>query len=609
MSVEGNIGRGHRYSSTAGKVASDPKAKAKKKTEATRSRNGGGEIGPKTRARMNKFLAFRAQGMTVDQACAELGISTSAYTAWRRRDQKFAADASRITARTIEGWKPPEKPFDAEWREEYFGHVYRSKPVTPWHLERIISFLHQVGPGETALILLPPEHAKTTIGEDFLCHEIAENPNIRSSVISKGESHAKRILGRIQERMTDRDLYQKFHEDYGPFKDEQRKGKPWSTKFFKVLRNNGGERDYSLGALGFRGQLYGQRQDLIWIDDIVDPNEPPTPEVTQKICDWIRSTVYSRIGTQGRLFVAGTRVDEDDVYKQLMDEEFFDHVLVLAAFDEECSDGRPAEYLWPQRFPPEHYAKVRTKVGERIWTLVHQQAGVVEFGMTFPKTVIEGCYIDERAQHVPFGWIPVVGVDPASANWTAGVCLAFDPRSHRRRVIDVWKEKDLTGDGGDRTAGLMQFIVSLCTVYGAKHLGLEENSAWTLLSSSLSLRQQLTENNITMHKLITKSGGTAQSTQGVQGDLEISQLSSLFFNQMVELPAQGTSKQVMSPLVTQLSRWKPQDKKRPKDVVKAFQFAEYAVRRVMDQRQEAPKVEGRNMPAYVQRQQREVFVG
>lgn len=589
------------HTSQSGRVADDPVTKRKKHFEQIRKSKK--PPGPKTQARMRKFLSFRYEGDTVEEACARIGVTTSAYIQWRKQDPAFKADADRVTARLREGWDSPETPFDATWREHYFGHIYRSKPVTPWHLQVLIDFVNSVKGGETALVLMPPEHAKSTLAEDYLCHQIATFPNLRTAIISKGQFHAKKLLGRVQERMTDRDLYDRFHTDYGPFKDEARKGRPWSTSHFKVARNDGGERDYSCQATGFRGQIYGSRLDLIFIDDIVDPNEPQTPEMTSKIVDWVRGAVYSRVGTEGRLIMVGTRVDEEDVYKVLMDEGFFDKTLILPVYDEECSDGRPHPYLWTERFSEVQYERMEAKQGDRLWALLYMQADSVDKGMTFPRSVVEGCYaFDRRAQLVPNGWIPVAGVDPAAAGFTAGIAYAIDPRTELRQVIDVWNVKDLTGDGGDRQAGLVQFILEVCSQYGAKHLGLEENSAWTLLSSSIPLRRELSALGVTIHRVITKTGGTVQ---GSQEDLEISQLSNLFFNNMVLLPAQGTAKQLMAPFVQQLSRWKPGDKKRPKDLVKAFQFAEYAARRVLVSHEGPPPVDLR-APNYIKRQQREI---
>jgi hypothetical protein len=71
---------------------------------------------------------------------------------------------------------------------------------------------------------------------------------------------------------------------------------------------------------------------------------------------------------------------------------------------------------------------------------------------------------------------------------------------------------------------------------------------------------------------------THQSGRGENDDLAVSQLSALFTNNLISIPAASNSKARMREFVHQFAVWRPADKKLVRDIVKATQFAEIAAR-------------------------------
>jgi hypothetical protein len=126
----------------------------------------------------------------------------------------------------------------------------------------------------------------------------------------------------------------------------------------------------------------------------------------------------------------------------------------------------------------------------------------------------------------------------------------------------------------------------------------------TLLTQSLTLRSQLTDLGV---RLVTFQSGRAEND-----DLAIAQLSALFTNGLISIPALGDSKSRMREFVRQFAVWCPGDKKLIRDIVKATQFAEIAARRAIANFGEQAGVVYTDPrwkpPPYLERQQVSVIV-
>lgn len=563
-------------------------------------------MGKKAWERAEEFLRIMQNDpdLTIKEGAAKVGVTEAAVGQWRKISSKYRARHDLMMKRRREGYVYPPCPFTPETREKYFADDY-DEPVNPRHLLVAIDFINRLQPGQFGCMLFPPEHAKTTIGEDWLTCDIADDPELRCGVISKSRDEASKRLGTVQNRMTDRDFYGEFISTYGPFEPPRGAGKPWSATKMSVARKSPRQRDFSLQASGIRVQIQGRRIDRALIDDPVDDQNYGEYEQQGR---YIRQSVNTRLGKTGIGLMIGTRQDEIDLYKHLMDEDFFDAVLILPAqFERDYSytlmDGtviswKAGEYLWPERYSEEDYETMRRKAGPRIWELTYQQHDVVGEGQAFPLDLIENCYQPTMLpQVVPVGSVAVAGIDPAATGYTAGFVRAVDLKTKKRRWVDVWNEKDLIGDGGDRVDGLIQFIVGLVETYKVKVLCLEANSAWTLLSSNPRLRTRLAELGCRIR--VVKSG------RGENDDLAIKQLSVLFANEVEEIPTQAGGKGLFTPAIRQFITWRAGDKRIIKDILKAFQFSEIAARDVSmaGESGESEVVDRREqLPPYLQRE-------
>lgn len=543
--------------------------------------------GAKLQARMDALYSLVAQGETISASCGKIGIQRNTYEQWRKRFPTYAHRIDRARAKFQEGAEFPPCPFTPEFRETYLRNDYPEDPVNPPHLLQAIEFINKIGPAQFGLILMPPGHAKSSLSEDLLTTVIADDPESRCVLISKTQDEAIKRLLKVQARMEDIDFYEEFITTWGPFKPEGRSSRPWSSKHMTVVRKTPRQRDYSLQAIGIQGQIQGQSIDWAILDDIAD-DQNQGPAQVESMANYIRQSVNTRFRKTGRGLCIGTRQSEMDIYRKLMDEGFFDHVLILPAV---FPDG---SLLWPDRYTEQDYENMKTKAGPRVWALTYQQQDLVTDGQAFPLELIESAYDSTfAAQQVPEGSVVVVGVDPAATGYTAGVVLAVNPRTKERVIVDCWNERNLMADGGDKREGVVQFILTLAEMYHARNVILEANSAFTYVSSAPHLKGGLAELNCQIELV---AAGKYQFNDTSMSLV----LSTLFSNDAVKIPAKGSSLTVYKDLILQLIAWRPHDKKLVRDCVRAFYYAEVAARRIVEG-SSTRKINQPNVPEFQRR--------
>lgn len=521
--------------------------------------------------RMESFLSLYAVTLNASEAAGEVGVKRMTVEQWRTRFPEFNHSYNRIRAKATGEFVPERRPFDAAFRQEFFHFS------TPKHLQTIADVLNEMeaearsaGERRFVMILAPPEFAKTTVVEDWVSHGIATEPNSRTIYISKTLQAARKRVGRIQRRMTDRAIYPEFVDTYGPFKSEGRTdAKPWTKDYFTVFAQTSGERDHTLEGLGIGGQIYGSRAERIVLDDIADLSNQ-TPGEIEKQLEWIWVEVRSRLVKGGLLVVIGTHMREQDVYTRLEEKGMFHRIIKMPAI---VTDGEEERSLWPEQHPLDQLKKLRES-DLRLFELVYQQNPLPQVGAVFPLDAIESCYDpSRRIGHVPDNCRVVAGIDPSVRNFTAAVAVAVAPSGYRY-LVDVWNEKGLTGEGGDIAMGLTEFIVEFCKKYRVRTLALESNSTFALLSANLNLRRMLNDLGVTV---MTPAIGPAS---GEREELALAQLSGLFTNNLISIPAQASAPQHFRAFVHQLSTWQPgQSQRKPQDMVKALRMAEMAARR------------------------------
>src|SRR3972149_2967340 len=236
------------------------------------------------------------------------------------------------------------------------------------------------------LVLMPPEHAKSTLLENYVTYRISQDPEFRSLFISSTLNQAKKRVGVIQRTLTDRRQYADFIDTYGPFESEVRMDrKPWTANYFTTLHAPAHQRDYTLEALGVGGTIYGNRADGIFFTDKV-----LIPAITRE---------------------PGTLSEED-----------------------------PGEALWEEWVALKDLLKLRES-DPRMFELMYQQNPLPSIGAVFTEEMLKACYDSERyIGEIPEGTHVICGIDPGVKQYTAGVVMAVKPNGYRY-LVDIWNEK------------------------------------------------------------------------------------------------------------------------------------------------------------------------
>lgn len=395
-------------------------------------------------ARRERFLELLLQGHSPNESLDELGLSPSTYRQWRKRDALFAAEVDSITS-GARRFKEDPAAVDwtgfAEFRLKFFGHK------TPPHQMLIVQALEEAKPGDITMILVPPEHGKTTLFEDYACYKLAVDPDYRITVGTEAQRLARRIVGRVKNRMEPDGPFPRYVQQFGPFVPQKMESRAtrqtWAADYFNVYkRKRSDERDYSMVGIGFGSNIAGSRTDHLHGDDL---QSMKTIGQTEKMVETFRQDWLSRPGQRGKTTINGTRVADADIYEVLIEafegSDMFRLIRLPAIikdpitgdekplwpFDEETESGYTLEMLERQ-----HYA-----VGEDAWSRNYMQNPRAKGLGTFTEDIVDRCKTNRKlSDPLPAPGAPIyIGLDPALGG--INCLMAVQITGTKLHVLDV----------------------------------------------------------------------------------------------------------------------------------------------------------------------------
>jgi len=418
----------------------------------------------KVRGQKNRklFLEALKEHGTIQQACAVVGVTRSAYEKWRNRFPDFAAraDSVRVEALANGGSQNWDGSFQT-FRGQYFGNL------SPWFHIRAIEAYENTPSGNITLILWPPEHGKTTLAEDYFCFKLATNPEFRITVGSEGQDMSRKILGRIRSRMEPHGPFPSFVGKFGPFVPQNQSGRrtaqPWGADYFSVFKKaRHDERDYSMVSLGWRSKIAGTRTDHLHIDDI---QSRVSLNLTEQMYEVFRQDWLTRPGEKGRTSINGTRVGEGDFYERVMD-EIDDDILQVIRFPAIITndDGEP-EPLWPEMFTLEKLDRIRRKVGDDAWARNYMQEPTSSSSATFTDESIQKCLNPLRStlHDPPKDCSVYIGLDPALGS--NNCVIAATPHEGKLKILFVREDVGLTRN--EQILGIVEDAILRCMKNGS----------------------------------------------------------------------------------------------------------------------------------------------
>lgn len=543
-------------------------------------------LGEKRRADILKLIT--EDNLTLSAAAERVGVSVGAVRLWRK-DKDFSAklDAAiheRDRKNEEQGDTPIRqgtKRIRSTWESDFGGFRHRYfKRDTPLYQRRIVSAYEDTKPGNILLVLIPPEHGKTTLFEDYVGMKLALDPNYRITVGTEAQNLGRRIISRVKNRMEPHGPYPMYVAKFGPFVpeagDEMSTRQPWAADYFNVKKKGEhDERDYSMMAIGFGAAVAGTRTDHLHIDDIQSMR---SLNMTEKMLTTFRQDWLTRPGERGRTTINGTRVGDGDFYEGLIEQFAGSDILEVIKMPAIVKDLDTGEELplWPYDkntktgYTLDMLERIRKKVGEDAWSRNYMQAPrAVSFG-TFTDQMIETCLNPMRSIYelpVKDGGPVFICVDPALGG--KNCIMAIQATADKLYLIDILEDTGLRRN--EEIMVRIETMVRKVQVMGGRvtdciietknfqaGLGRDER----LLKMSMEYKFQLREHLTNWNKYDENIG--------------VSSMASDFLHGKVDLPysPDNATQDMTNQFVDQCKRWRPFVKgaKLRQDQVMAFWF-------------------------------------
>lgn len=162
----------------------------------------------------------------------------------------------------------------------------------------------------------------------------------------------------------------------------------WKVQRFdgRVWQNTDG----MMATAGIGGALTGRGASLCVVDDPIKNYEEATSRSRRdKVWDWWRSVMVTRLEPNGSIVLVLTRWHQDDIAGRLlggMDDGETWELIDLPALSKGEGDalGRAeGAALWPGRFDASKLASIRDTLGPMIWSALYQQEPAAEGGTVF----------------------------------------------------------------------------------------------------------------------------------------------------------------------------------------------------------------------------------
>lgn len=260
---------------------------------------------------------------------------------------KAAAQRVRVALARNSAWLEQCRHDSAAFASAMSGFV--TEPFQEhWHAQ-------WSAPGARAVTWAAVESGKTTQMTAFALWLIGRDPRQERIILASADQSAakksalviKRAIEGTQDEQADAVSVRLrlIFPDLAP-------GDPWTDTYFRVSLLDPQLKDYSLQALGYRGNILGGRATTLILDDICTQTTTYTAHQRAEMTRWVTGTLLGRVLDGGRVILVGNAWYPDDVMHEMEARGFSVIRHPLYSLD---SSGCviPDSLLWPERFPVE----------------------------------------------------------------------------------------------------------------------------------------------------------------------------------------------------------------------------------------------------------------
>jgi hypothetical protein len=331
------------------------------------------------------------------------------------------------------------------------------------------------------LILWPAGFGKTTIVSTRLIPvmEICDNPNARTQYIGKNETEAFSFSTNIRRELQNPRLV----KDFGDFHPKD-KNVPWSNQAFSVEQRQWRDVRENFEFFGTNSHAeLGKRSDRVLIDDVETPDTARTPDMREKLLEWMRigpftsarpiwnrdkmgrvkrpkEVSWSRTARYWNTGIVGTIFHPEALYSMVMRDPTFTCVKFSCYKDKKRTISLSDKMLNAKQLDQQLLS-----IGPLAFKKRYENIAYNEEEMAFREAWVrgteeeangvrirhKGCLDEQRSfGDVDPAWELHIGFDPASGSksrwsaYAAYVLLGMDPHDESRNIylVDYLKLQD-----------------------------------------------------------------------------------------------------------------------------------------------------------------------
>lgn len=368
------------------------------------------------------------------------------------------------------------------------------------------------------MLLMPPGSAKSTYGSVVVpSWAMGRKPGFKVIGVSYGSDMARKF-GRRTRSIIKQKKYQALFST--ALSSESSAADEWA------LTNSS---EYMSG--GILSGITGNRADLVVVDDPFKGRQDADSEVirARTIAEYEES-VLTRLKPGGSVIVINTRWHEGDLSGSILPENYAGEsgmimgrdgeeweVICLAAKCERADDplGRQiGEYLWPEWFGPDHWAKFERL--PRTWSALFQQRPAPDTGDYFHAD-----WIRTVSSLPPVETLSIYGgsdyaVTPGKGDYTVHVVVGVD---HEDRIwlLDLWRAQTASDVWVDSFCDLVQ---KWKPIGWAEETGQIKSGVGPWLVKRMLQRQAY----VAREQFSTSHGNKAVRAQSIRGRMSLSGL-------------------------------------------------------------------------------------
>jgi hypothetical protein len=369
-----------------------------------------------------------------------------------------------------------------------------------WHHYILAKALERVENGtlKRLIVNMPPRHGKSElVSVNFPAWCMGRNKDRSIIAASYGADLATDFGRKVRNIMEDSDYKNLFNTTLA--EDAKAKGS-WATN---------GRAEYN--AVGVGGAITGKGGAIAIIDDPVKNREEADSEVvSEKIWDWYKSTLRTRLTPDGAIVIVMTRWRDNDLVGRILEEQKLMggeewEVVTLSAIAEQDEEFRKeGEALWADHYTLENLLATKQDIGNYEFASQYQQNPVNRETQVFKPELFNYISLEDVKAKITNCYITIDSALSKRKNSdSTGIVINWVDSEN------VWHIKAYAVKVNPTE--LIELIFQLDNVYKPQAIGLEETTMTQAIDPFLTV--EMARRNRYPNMVPLKHGGVNKETR------------------------------------------------------------------------------------------------